>query len=148
MRTVHIGKLVEGEFRELQKEHPEYTVKWLAEKMCCERRNIYNIFERSDLDTDLLTRLSMVLRHNFYKDLYDILVAELAAEKQQSQLLNFMTTAHQGYAQHGLWYAEVIPGKFDESGEPQLALRKFDQRELAKKFTEIDLMFFQADGHF
>jgi hypothetical protein len=90
----------------------------------------------------------MVLRHNFYKDLYDILVAELAAEKQQSQLLNFMTTAHQGYAQHGLWYAEVIPGKFDESGEPQLALRQFDRRELAKKYMEIDLMFLQADGHF
>jgi hypothetical protein len=140
MRTVHAGKLAEGVFRELQAAHPEYTVTWLAEKMCCERRNIYNIFERSDLDTDLMTRLSMVLRHNFYKDLCDMLEAELAAEKQQSQLFNFMTTAHQGYAQHGLWYAEVIPGKFDESGEPQLALRQFDHRELISKCVEIDQM--------
>jgi hydroxypyruvate isomerase len=133
-----------GVFRELQDEHPEYTVNWLAEKMCCDRRNIYNIFKRSDLDTNLLTRLSMVLHHNFYKDLYDMLedelTAEKAAEQQQSQLHNFLINGNQGYAQHGLWYAEVIPGKFDESGEPQLTLRKFDQWELAKKCEEIDQM--------
>jgi hypothetical protein len=87
----------------------------------------------------------MVLRHNFYKDLCDMLAAELAAEKQQSQLFNFMTTENLGYAQHGLWYAEVIPGKFDESGEPQLAMRQFDHRELIRKCEELDQMLLTYD---
>jgi hypothetical protein len=145
MRTVHIGKLVEGEFRELQKEHPEYTVTWLAEKMCCERRNIYNIFERSDLDSDLLTRLSLVLHHNFYDDLRRMLDERLAAIQQQNQLHNFMVNGNQGYAQQGLWYTEVIPGEFDENGEPKIAMRQFHREELIRKCEEIDQMLLSLD---
>jgi hypothetical protein len=137
MRTVHIGKLVEGEFRKLEKEHSEYTVTWLAEKMCCDRRNIYNIFERSTLDTNLLTRLSIVLRHNFYDDLRKKLDERLAVEQRQNQLHNFMINGNQGYAQHGLWYAEVIPNEFDENGEPKIALRQFSREELIRKCEEI-----------
>jgi hypothetical protein len=64
----------------------------------------------------------------------------LAAEQQQNQLLNFMVIGNQGYAQHGLWYTEVIPNEFDENGEPKLALRQFQREELIRKCNEIDQM--------
>jgi hypothetical protein len=64
----------------------------------------------------------------------------LAAIQQQNQLHNFMVNGNQGYAQHGLWYTEVIPGEFDEFGEPKIAMRQFQRQELIRKCEEIDKM--------
>lgn len=44
-------------------------VSWLAQQLCCERRNIYHIYSRSTIDTELLLRLSEVLDYDFFADI-------------------------------------------------------------------------------
>ena len=58
---VHIGKLIEEELR-----RQERSVTWFADKLCCERTNVYSIFKRQSIDTVLLLRISLVLHRNFF----------------------------------------------------------------------------------
>ena len=46
-----------------------HTASWLAEKIHCERTNVYNIFGREDINIKLLGRISVVLDHDFFADL-------------------------------------------------------------------------------
>ncbi len=46
-------------------------VKWLAEQLGCHRNNIYKIYEKSWIDTQTLMKLSITLKHNFFKELSD-----------------------------------------------------------------------------
>ncbi len=59
---IHIGKLIEAELR-----RQERTVSWFARKLYCERTNVYDIFKRRSIDTDMLLRISFVLHHNFFR---------------------------------------------------------------------------------
>lgn len=59
--TIHIGKLIENELR-----RQERTVSWFARNLYCERANIYHIFKRRSIDTELLMRISCLLDHNFF----------------------------------------------------------------------------------
>lgn len=59
---IHIGKIIEEEFR-----RQERSVSWFASKLCCDRSNVYSIFRRSSIDTDLLLRISNVLGRNFFE---------------------------------------------------------------------------------
>lgn len=59
--SIHIGKIIEEELR-----RQERTVTWLSRKIHCDRRNIYDIFSRTSIDTDLLYRLSLALRKDFF----------------------------------------------------------------------------------
>ena len=56
-----IGQLIKAE---LYKQ--ERTVTWLARKINCDRRNIYNVFERTYVDTELLLRISVALHTDFF----------------------------------------------------------------------------------
>ena len=58
---IHIGKIIEEEFYRQGR-----SVSWLAEKLCCDRTNVYKIFKRESIDTALLIRISLVLDHNFF----------------------------------------------------------------------------------
>lgn len=58
---IHIGKLIENELR-----RQERSVTWFAKKLCCERTNVYSIFRRESIDTELLLRISQVLKCNFF----------------------------------------------------------------------------------
>ena len=58
---IHIGKLIEEELR-----RQERSVTWFADKLCCERTNVYSIFKRQSIDTILLLRISLVLHRNFF----------------------------------------------------------------------------------
>ena len=73
---IHIGNLIEKEFR-----RQERSVSWLAKKLFCERTNIYDIFERDNIDMILLIRISRILHHNFLKDLSDTIDEEFKKEK-------------------------------------------------------------------
>ncbi len=59
---IHIGKLIERELR-----WQERPVSWFARKLYCERTNIYDIFKRQSIDTDMLLRISVVLNHDFFR---------------------------------------------------------------------------------
>lgn len=47
----------------------EKSARWLAEQIPCERTNIYKIFRRGSIDTKLLKRMSVILEHDFFKEL-------------------------------------------------------------------------------
>ena len=61
---MNVGKAI---LMELQRQGR--TAKWLAAQIPCERTNVYKIFKRHDIDTDLLQRLSLILNHDFFHDL-------------------------------------------------------------------------------
>ena len=63
MKQVFIGKFIEQELRS-----QERSVVWLARKLNCNRTNIYKIFNRSTIDTELLLRISNVLQRNFFEE--------------------------------------------------------------------------------
>lgn len=58
---IHIGELIKEELQQQGR-----SVNWFAGKLYCDRTNVYNIFKRQSLDTELLLRISIVLRHNFF----------------------------------------------------------------------------------
>ena len=61
---IHLGQLIKTEL-----ERQERTPTWLAKKINCDRTNIYRIFERKSIDTDLLSRISTALNRNFFEEL-------------------------------------------------------------------------------
>lgn len=64
MKSPAIGELIK---RELLRQ--ERTVVWFATRLSCDRTNVYRIFSKRSLDTELLARISIVLGHNFFADI-------------------------------------------------------------------------------
>lgn len=61
MTEIFIGKIIEDELR-----NQERSVVWLARKLNCNRTNIYKIFHRASIDTELLLKISKILNRNFF----------------------------------------------------------------------------------
>ncbi len=66
--AINIGEKIEEIFRSGPRHH---TVEWLASQIPCDRRNVYHIFQRSNIDVNQLRRISTALHHNFFQDLAD-----------------------------------------------------------------------------
>lgn len=62
----HVGQMIKAE---LDRQPKARTATWLAEQLHCKRTNVYNIFNRQSVDTDLLERISIILGHDFFHDL-------------------------------------------------------------------------------
>lgn len=58
---IHIGKLIYSYL----KQHGQ-SVSFLARELGCKREQCYRIFAKKSIDTDLLLRISKILRHNFF----------------------------------------------------------------------------------
>lgn len=58
---MHIGKLIK-----LQMEEQNRTVSWLAHELSYCRTNIYKIYDKKSIDTDLLLRISSILEYDFF----------------------------------------------------------------------------------
>ena len=58
---VHIGEEIR---KELYRQ--ERTISWFARKLFCDRSNVYDIFKRKSIDTDLLMRISNILEYDFF----------------------------------------------------------------------------------
>lgn len=67
-RRIHIGSIIKNEL-EKQGRKPS----WLAKQLCFERTNVYNIFRRSTIDTELLMRISELLQVDFFALYSDML---------------------------------------------------------------------------
>ena len=79
-----IGELIEYEVRKQQISITEF-----AEKICCKRNNVYDIFKRNTLDTGLLISISKVLNHNFAADIAkDYSLAETPSEETEQEEYN------------------------------------------------------------
>ena len=63
---IHVGKLIKERLKEEGK-----SVVWLAQELGCHRTNVYNIFEKSSLDTNILRRISIIMQYNFFEYLQD-----------------------------------------------------------------------------
>ncbi|MBR7134320.1 MAG: helix-turn-helix transcriptional regulator [Bacteroidaceae bacterium] len=61
---LHIGNHIKRRLEELER-----SPAWLAKKINCDRTNIYKIFNRSSIDTELLARISKALEYDFFIDL-------------------------------------------------------------------------------
>jgi hypothetical protein len=63
---VNIGQNIKSEL-----DKQERTVTWLAQKLGCNRMAVYRILCKNSIDTALLTRISIIMKHNFFKELSD-----------------------------------------------------------------------------
>lgn len=70
-----IGGLIKEEL-----EKQERTISWFARKLSCDRSNVYRLFQKDSIDTNMLTRISILLNHDFFLDL-----SEYMKEKSLSQ---------------------------------------------------------------
>ena len=70
-----IGELIKEELK-----RQERSVSWFARQLCCDRSNVYRIFQKNSIDTNILTRISIILHRNFFKEL-----AEDINQKEKSQ---------------------------------------------------------------
>lgn len=64
--TMKIGQRIKAVFDEMPK---QCTVSWFAAELHCDRRNVYRIFEKDNIDIHLLARISSILSHDFFADL-------------------------------------------------------------------------------
>lgn len=62
---LHIGSRIKSVFDSQPK---KCTVDWFANELNCQRANVYNIFRRQTVDTELLWRISKILHHDFFAD--------------------------------------------------------------------------------
>lgn len=69
--NIHIGEMIRAELC-----RQERTVAWFARKICCTRPHAYKIFQRRNIDIELLERASRTLSRNFFKDLAAIYESE------------------------------------------------------------------------
>jgi len=61
---MHIGQRI----KEIM-EQRHCSVVSVARQLSCERTNVYNIFERKDINTQLLRQFCLILEHDFFKEL-------------------------------------------------------------------------------
>ena len=59
----HIGTVIKKELVRQGR-----TITWLSGEIHCTRENLYKIFRKSWISTDLLFRISRALNHDFFKD--------------------------------------------------------------------------------
>lgn len=78
IQSMNIGARIKARFDLEPKAH---TVAWFARQLNCHRVNVYDIFRRNTIDTELLMRISVILRYDFFKDLS----AQFEAEKERSE---------------------------------------------------------------
>ena len=61
---MHIGKMIQREFKK-----SGMTAQAFADAIACNRQNVYKIFEKPDISTNLLRRISLILKHDFFNEI-------------------------------------------------------------------------------
>lgn len=59
--------MIEAELR-----RQERTVTWFARQLHCDRRNVYDVFHRSSIDTSMLMRICLILHTDFFAALTEV----------------------------------------------------------------------------
>lgn len=92
-----IGKLIEDEVNRQQMSKKEF-----AEKICCSRKNVYDIFKKSSIHLDQLARISRVLNRNFFEELArDPSLIDIDSEEAVREMENRRAISQ---------FMEVVPG--------------------------------------
>lgn len=61
---MHIGKRIKQVMDKQGR-----SASWLADNIHCERSNVYYIYRRSTIDTELLKKICTILNYDFFKEL-------------------------------------------------------------------------------
>gem|GEM_PF-4004326 len=61
---IHVGHLIKEVF-----DRQGHRATWFAWELNCNRANVYNIFNRENIDVAMLIRISRVMGHNFLRDI-------------------------------------------------------------------------------
>jgi hypothetical protein len=64
---IHIGNIIRKQLRDDGR-----SIKWLAEKLCYERANMYRLLNKPYIDTYILLSISRILEHDFFVYYSDI----------------------------------------------------------------------------
>lgn len=67
----HIGELIKAELM-----RQERGVSWFARKLACDRSNVYRLFQKQSIDTELLVRISRILAKDFFAEFSDSLTEQ------------------------------------------------------------------------
>ncbi len=59
--SIHVGQEIRRRLEE-----KNCTVVWLAHQLSCSRTNMYKIFEKPHLDSEMLLRVSVALDYDFF----------------------------------------------------------------------------------
>ncbi len=72
-----IGTIIKEEL-----ERQERSVSWFARKLSCDRSNVYRLFQKHSIDTALLSRISVILNRDFFKELSNLLPGNISKERE------------------------------------------------------------------
>ena len=61
-------------------ERQERSVTWLARKLSCDRSNVYRLFQKRSIETDVLIRILVILNRDFTME-----ISKAIQERQKSQ---------------------------------------------------------------
>lgn len=61
---INIGQNIKNEL-----DRQERSISWMAHKLGCNRISVYRILRKNSIDTALLTRISIILHYDFFKEL-------------------------------------------------------------------------------
>lgn len=78
-KALTIGKLIYDEVKKQGIKHLDF-----ADRISCSRSNVFNIFQRNNIDIDLLRRISEVLNRNFFQEIANDL--NLANEIEETEI--------------------------------------------------------------
>jgi len=59
---IHIGRIIRAQLKADKR-----SVGWLAREIGCTRNNVYKIFNKPSLDSDLILSISIAMCFNFFK---------------------------------------------------------------------------------
>ena len=63
MGDIHIGRMIQAELKAQGR-----TVTWFASAIHRERSDVYKMFKRPSIDTDMLVHISKLLLHDFFRN--------------------------------------------------------------------------------
>lgn len=66
INNIHIGNIIRRKLIE-----NNISITEFAKMLCCDRRNVYDIFERKSIDTDLLFRISLIVHEDLFEIYFD-----------------------------------------------------------------------------
>lgn len=75
-KNVHLGQFIQEKLNT-----SGYTVTEFAEKIGLSRPAVYQMFNKQSIDTDLLVRISLLLKENFVKHIYQLVEDNLSSVK-------------------------------------------------------------------
>ncbi|WP_455621998.1 helix-turn-helix domain-containing protein [Parabacteroides sp.] len=64
-KSIHIGEIIKQKVQERNMSIADF-----ADKICCDRTTVYDLFKRNSIDINRLLRVSEALDYNFIEEIY------------------------------------------------------------------------------